>query len=84
MSDNEVFNAPCSYVNYFWFIGFEWNVLEEKPFQIFARECFGDEDIPDNWFSGVLTEDYRRMKLTLKAVASQFHYSIFAKIEKGK
>ena len=77
-------DQPESDINYFWFISFEWNVLDEKPFNIFVREYFGDEDIPDNWFTGVLTEENRRQKLKLKAVAGRNLHSIFAKIEKGK
>ena len=71
------------YVEYFWFIAFEWNVFEEQPFQIFVREYFGDEDIPDNWFTGNLTEENRAVKLRLNAVAGNNLYSIFAKVEKG-
>ena len=68
---------------YFWFIAFEWNIHEPQPFQIFVREYFGDEDIPDNWFTGKLTEDNRAVKLSLNAVAGMSPYSIFAKVEKG-
>ena len=68
---------------YFWFIAFEWNVHEPQPFQIFVREYFGDDDIPDNWFTGRLTEEHRAVKLRLNAVASQSVYSIFCKVEKG-
>ena len=75
--------VPCSQINYFWFVGFEWSVLEEKPFQIFVREYFGDEDIPDSWFSGVLSEEHRLVKLKLNAVAGNHDYSIVAKIQKG-
>ena len=81
MSDG--LEVPESAVEYFWFIGFQWNVLEREPFQIFVRHCFGDNDIPDTWFTGVLTDDYRRIKLKLNAVAGSHPYSIFAKIEKG-
>ena len=83
-TESEVEEVPQSGVNYFWFIAFEWNVREEKPFQIFVREYFGDEDIPDSWFTGVLSEDHWVIKLNLKAVASNSYYSIFAKVEKGK
>ena len=76
-------DQPQSEVNYFWFIAFEWCVSEPKPFQIFVREYFGDDDIPDTWFSGVLTEEYRLIKLQLNAVAGNNPYSIFAKVEKG-
>ena len=68
---------------YFWFIAFEWNVHEPRPFAIFVREYFGDEDIPDNWFTGKLTDKNRAVKLSLNAVAGKSPYSIFAKIEKG-
>ena len=71
-------------VDYFWFIGFQWNVREEQPFQIFVREYFGDDDIPDNWFSGNLSEENRAVKLQLNAVAGAYPYSIFAKVEKGE
>ena len=88
-SDLDIFEVvddplPHSNVEYFWFVGFEWNVHEEKPFQIFVREYFGDEDIPDSWFSGVLTDKNRAVKLSLNAVAGNNLYSIFAKIEKGR
>ena len=83
MSANDLFQEPKSDINYFWFVGFEWSVFEDKPFQIFVREYFGDEDIPDNWFSGVLSEDNRKVKLKLNAVAGKNPYSIFAKVEKG-
>ena len=88
MSDIEIIDIceeeePKSEINYFWFIGFEWSVLEPEPFQIFVREYFGDDDIPDDWFSGVLSEENRLEKLTLNAVAGNNQYSIFAKIEKG-
>ena len=84
-SDADIFaeDQPQSSVNYFWFIAFEWSVLVEHPFQIFVREYFGDEDIPDSWFTGVLTEKKRAIKLSLRAVATKNQYSIFAKIEKG-
>ena len=82
MSGNE--DEPCdSDVEYFWFIGFQWNVLEENPFQIFVREYFGDDEIPDIWFSGKLSDTNRAIKLNLHAVAGPDLYSIFAKIEKG-
>ena len=66
MSERDIF-IPESDVEYFWFIGFEWNVEEEKPFQIFVREYFGDEDIPNNWFSGILSDENRQVKLQLNA-----------------
>ena len=81
--EEEKVDGPQSGINYFWFIAFEWNVLEEEPFQIFVREYFGDDDIPDNWFSGILSEQNREVKLTLSAVAGSSPYSIFAKVEKG-
>ena len=73
----------CSKVDYFWFIAFEWNLQEEKPFQIFARQYFGDDDIPNNWFHGSLSEENCLVKLKLHAVASNSVYSVFAKIQKG-
>ena len=86
MSDSE---SDCSVseslsdVEYFWFIAFEWNVLEEEPFQIFVREYFGDDDIPDTWFTGNLSDKNREVKLKLNAVAGGNPYSIFAKVQKG-
>ena len=84
MSDSEIeIEFDESDIEYFWFIGFEWNVLEPQPFQIFVREYFGDEDIPDNWFTGNLSEENRAVKLQLNAVAGTNPYSIFAKVQKG-
>ena len=37
-----------SEIQYFWFTGFEWCVHEPQVFQIFVREYFGDDDIPEN------------------------------------
>ena len=70
-------------VNYFWFIAFEWDLLQEEPFQIFVRQYFGNEDIPDTWFTGVLSDKNRAVQLELNAVAGNNKYSIFAKVEKG-
>ena len=87
MSDTDMFVDKVtadSDTNYFWFIAFEWSVNEQKPFQIFVREYFGDEDIPDNWFTGRLTDENRAVKLQLHAIAGENPYSIFAKVEKGK
>ena len=85
MSDSEIdlFEEPQSDIEYFWFIGFEWSVLEPEPCQIFVREYFGDEDIPDSWFTGALSDANRAVKLKLNAVAGNNPYSIFAKVEKG-
>ena len=86
MSESEVdmFEAPCSDTEYFWFIAFEWSIHEPQPFQIFVREYFGDEDIPDTWFTGRLSDENRAVRIRLNAVAGNNPYSIFAKIEKGK
>ena len=83
MSDVEILEGPSSDIEYFWFIAFEWNVHEPQPFQIFVREYFADEDIPETWFTGKLTDEYRAIKLSLNAVATKNPYSIFAKVEKG-
>ena len=82
-SENDLFSENLSDVEYFWFIGFEWNVQEPEPFQIFVREYFGDEDIPETWFSGNLSDKNREVKLDLQAVAGNNPYSIFAKVQKG-
>ena len=79
MSDTE----SLSDTEYFWFIAFEWNIHEQESFQIFVREYFGDEDIPDVWFTGNLSDKNRAVKLELNAVGSQNLYSIFAKVQKG-
>ena len=82
-SDDDMFQQSST-TNYFWFIAFQWDINEPEPFQIFVREYFGDEDIPDTWFSGRLTDENRAVKLQLNAVAGSNLYSIFAKVEKGK
>ena len=86
-SDSDLFieeEVGESKINYFWFIAFEWSLIEQNPFQIFVREYFGDADIPDSWFNGLLSEKNRQEKLQLNAVAGENPYSIFAKVEKGE
>lgn len=84
MSEIDMFeDGAQSDTNYFWFIAFQWSVNEPQPFQIFVREYFGDEDIPDTWFTGRLTDENRAVKLKLNAVAGNNIYSIFTKVEKG-
>ena len=81
---DDLFDEPKSDIVYFWFIAFRWHILEENPFVIFVRESFGDDDIPESWFTGVLTDEDRKIKLKLKPVSGDDPWSIFCKVEKGK
>ena len=62
---------------------FSWDLDEEMPFEIYPRHAFSNNEIPDEWYTNVLSEEFRHQKLKLSGLRGQ-QYSVFCKIQERK
>ena len=69
-------------VNYHHVIIFSWDPNDENPFEIYQRNSFSSNEIPDDWYDSVLSSENRHQKLKLSGLRGH-QYSVFCKIEKG-
>ena len=75
--------TKCSDVTYHHVIIFSWDPNEEAPFEVYQRNSFSSNEIPDEWYENVLSAEFRHQKLKLSGLRGN-QYSVFCKIEESK
>ena len=74
--------TKCSEVIYHHVVLYSWDVDEELPFEIYPRNSFSSNEIPDEWYTNVLSDTLRHQKQELSGLRGK-HYSVFCKIEES-
>ena len=72
-----------SEVTYHHVVLFSWDLNEEKPFEVYPRNAFSSNEIPEDWYLKELSPTCRQQKLKLSGLRGDF-YSVFCKIEESK
>ena len=71
-----------SVTEYHHVILFNWDPNVENPFEVYQRNSFSSSEIPEAWYTKVLSPTCRHQKLKLAGLRGP-SYSVFCKIEKG-
>ena len=79
---SQLTTTKSSDVVYNWAVIFSWDLDAEKPFEIYQRNAFTPNEIPDQWYTKCLSPTCRHQKLQLAGLRGD-KFSLFCKIEKG-
>lgn len=72
-----------SEVDYRWAVLFRWNINNPKPFEIFPKSIFVDEEeVPETWFTHGLGYQKRQKRFEVQ-VLDKDDSSMFSRIETG-
>ena len=72
-----------SEVEYNWIVVFSWDVDNESPFEIYQKNAFSSNEIPEQWYTKKLTPTCRHQKLKLSGLRGDL-FSVFCKIQACK
>ena len=71
-----------SELEYNWAVIFSWDVDDENPFEIYQKNAFSKNEIPDQWYTRKLNPTCRHQKLKLTGLRGNL-FSVFCKIQAG-
>lgn len=75
-------SQKASVVKYFFVITFNWDLMVGTPFESNVCELFKNEDFPEEWITGPLSQCNRKEKRRVISLDGGV-YSLFCKVEKG-